>query len=86
LDIGEAEAIALAIEMKADIVLLDEIEGRDVAAQLDLPVAGTLGILLAAKLKGEVPTIGPEIRLLRERGNFFISRRLEAEILAAAGE
>jgi hypothetical protein len=86
LDIGEAEAIALAIEMKADIVLLDEIEGRDVAAQLDLPVAGILGILLAAKLKGEIPALRPEIRLLRERGNFFISRRLEAEILAAAGE
>lgn len=48
LDRGEAEAIALAIELKADWTLLDEREGRKVAKSLGLKVTGILGILLRA--------------------------------------
>ncbi len=42
LDIGEAEAIALALEMKADQVLIDERRGRTVAARLNLGYTGIL--------------------------------------------
>ncbi|MGL5078707.1 MAG: DUF3368 domain-containing protein, partial [Waterburya sp.] len=46
LDIGEAEAIALAVEMKADQVLIDERRGRLVANRLKLRHTGVLGILV----------------------------------------
>ncbi|MFN6478407.1 DUF3368 domain-containing protein [Nostoc sp. DedQUE07] len=49
LDIGEAEAIALALEMKADRVLIDERHDRMVAARLKLGYTGILGILVEAK-------------------------------------
>jgi len=51
LDIGEREAIQLAVELHADAVLMDETEGRKLAESLRLEVRGTLGILeRAAKL------------------------------------
>lgn len=52
LDHEEAEAIALAIELKADWTLLDEREGRKVAKSFELKVTGILGILLRAKQSG----------------------------------
>lgn len=57
LDVGEAEALALALEAKAAAVLLDEINGRDVARQLGLTVFGTLGLLIIAKQRGLIPEI-----------------------------
>src|SRR6266849_277754 len=42
---GEAEAIALALEMKADHLLIDEREGRTMARQLGLSLTGVLGVL-----------------------------------------
>jgi len=83
---GEAEAIALAAELEAGLVLIDEQEGRQLASGAGLVVTSVLGILLRAKRAGEIPTVKPEIDLLRSRSRFFESSRLEAKILAAAGE
>jgi len=52
LDEGEAEALALAKEIGADIVLMDEKDARQAAERLDLRVLGTVGILIWAKRKG----------------------------------
>lgn len=49
LDTGEAEAIALAVELKADRLLIDERLGRSAALRLGLKITGVLGILVAAK-------------------------------------
>ena len=50
MDAGEAEAIALAEELDADVLLVDEIEARQLALTRGLSVAGTIGILeLAAE-------------------------------------
>lgn len=86
LDRGEAEAIALATDLKADMVLIDEQERRQLASQAGLAVAGVLGILLRAKRMGEIASVKPEIGLLRAKARFFISFSLEAKVLAAAGE
>lgn len=83
---GEAEAIALAADLHADVVIIDEQEGRELAAQAGLQVIGVLGILLRAKREGQIPALKPEIQSLRKKGKFFIAPFLEAKVLAAAGE
>jgi uncharacterized protein len=86
LDRGEAEAIALAAELNADIVLIDEQEGRQLAVQSGLSVTGVLGVLLRAKQSGAISALKPEIQALRAKARFFVSPILEAKFLAAAGE
>ena len=72
--------------MKADLLLIDEREGRIVARQAGLRVRGVPGILLRAKAQGEIPSVKTEIEALRNRAGFFVAPRLEAEILRNAGE
>jgi predicted nucleic acid-binding protein len=83
---GEAEAIALALEMKADWLLMDEREGRAVARQLGLHVTGVLGVLLRGKKMGHLEAIKPEIDALRAKAHFFIAPDLERAILSHAAE
>jgi len=85
LDEGEAEAIVLALEVNADLVLLDDREARLQAKRLGLHVTGTLGILLRAKRLGLIESLKEELNKLKEAG-FRISRNLEEEILKKAGE
>ena len=52
LDEGESEAITLARERRAHVLLMDEAKGRQVAKRMGLPVMGTLGLLLASCKRG----------------------------------
>jgi len=83
---GEAEAIALAADLKADAIIIDEQEGRELATHAGLYVTGVLGILLRAKRDSHIPALKPEIQSLRNKARFFIHPLLEAKVLAAAGE
>jgi predicted nucleic acid-binding protein len=56
---GEAEAIALAIELKADELLIDERLGRREATRLGVPITGVLGVLLIAKQRGLIAAVKP---------------------------
>ena len=89
LDQGEAEAIALATEIQAAVLLIDEKEGRSVARQAGLVVRGVLGVLgvlLRAKAMGEIASVKAEIDALRNRAGFFIAASLEIDVLKSAGE
>ena len=48
LDRGESEAIIYADEVKADLLLMDEIAGRKVAQNMNIPMTGSLGVLIRA--------------------------------------
>ncbi|MFZ0544059.1 MAG: DUF3368 domain-containing protein [Candidatus Promineifilaceae bacterium] len=86
LDRGEAETIVLALELGADLVLLDERDGRYAAQRLGLKVVGVLGILLEAKSKGFIKHIKPPLDGLRQQAGFYISETLYQHVLALAGE
>ncbi|MSS73638.1 MAG: DUF3368 domain-containing protein [Candidatus Latescibacteria bacterium] len=82
---GESEAISLALEVNARWVLLDERPARRLAQTLGLPVIGTLGILLASKRRGFMPSIRPSIDALVSFG-FRITPDLYDRVLTDAGE
>ena len=83
---GEAEALALALERRADLTLLDDGDARRRATKAGLRISGVLGVLLRAKRNGRVPSLREEIRRLRKEARFFVARPLERELIAAAGE
>lgn len=86
LDPGEAEAISLALELKADLILLDERDGRAAAERAGLRVTGLFGVLWRAKKDGQVESISQELEALRTRARFFVSSKWERLILESAGE
>ena len=86
LDRGEAEALTLALELRADLILIDEMAGRAKARALGLEIIGVLGVLLEAKHRGEIETISPLLDQLQINHRFFIAPRLLEEILRLAGE
>jgi uncharacterized protein len=82
---GEAEVITLALEVDAARVVLDDLDARRFAGRLGLQTIGTLGVLLAAKLSGELPSLAVEIERLRQAG-FRAAPTLVQAVLEAAGE
>lgn len=85
-DAGEAEAIVVALEVKADLLLLDERLGRRLARDYNLKILGLLGVLKIAKRKGFLHAVKPSIdKLIRDAG-FRISQQLYLEVLIDVGE
>ena len=86
LDRGEAESIALALELGADLVLLDEREGRHTAQRLDLRISGVVGLLLEAKSCGALVSIRPHLDALRRNAGFYLGDAVYRAALLLAGE
>ena len=86
IDRGEAERIVLAIELEADLVLLDEKEGRHAAQRLGLKMVGVVGILLEAKKKGFVDSVRPHLDALRQVAGFYLQESLYRYVLNLAEE
>jgi uncharacterized protein len=85
LDSGEAEAIVLATEINADLLIMDEKLGRFHAKHADLKVTGIIGVLIKAKQQGIITEIKPLLSELIEK-NVWIGDKLMNEILTQAGE
>ncbi|KAA9404728.1 DUF3368 domain-containing protein [Haloarcula hispanica] len=84
LDLGETAAICHAIEHDADLILLDEKDGRQVARRHSLTVTGVIGILLRGANAGDIE-LKHELDALRDAG-FWISDELYSKILSEATE
>lgn len=85
-NVGEAEAIALAAEVGADILLIDEAQGRRTASRLGLKTTGVLALLVLAKERGLVHRVAPLLAELDDKISFRISGELRQRILEDAGE
>jgi predicted nucleic acid-binding protein len=77
---GETEGIALAVELRADLILIDDSDARQEAAKRNLTVTGTLGVLRLAALQRIVDL--PEAIAKLRSSNFFVSPRLVDDLLA----
>ena len=84
--IGEATAIALAKELSADFVLIDERAGAQLATQSGLRTIGVLGILLEAKTAGLITEVRPWLDRLREEIGFWVSDPVYQYVLGLAEE
>lgn len=86
LDPGESEAIALAQEIEADTLLIDERKGRAVAMRVGLNTMGVAGMLVVAKREGHILRVEPHLSRLRNEFGFRLSNSLYREVLRRAGE
>jgi len=82
---GEASVLALALESKSPVVILDDGVGRRAAEFLNIPLTGTLGLLVDAKRKGMIPSMAMTLDEL-DRLRFRISPGTRLAVLKLAGE
>jgi len=77
---GERQAILLAEELLADVLLIDEQIGRTIALSRNLPLSGTLGVLERADRMGLVSDFPQVLQRLKTSG-FYIAEALEQRLL-----
>lgn len=86
IDRGEASALALAVELETECLLLtDDQRARRAALLLGVEVRGTLGILLVARQRQLVPSLAPILAGMRQRG-FWVTDELISKTLRDAGD
>ncbi len=77
---GEIEAIGLALQLDADLLLVDERQARKFANKKGIRVFGTLGVLKLAHQRGLVADLRLALHELRANG-FYVGDELYQEIL-----
>ncbi|MBI2451529.1 hypothetical protein HYV50_00455 [Candidatus Pacearchaeota archaeon] len=88
LDLGEAEAISLCLQEKADYFLTDDLDARQVAGEYNLEVHGAVGIILRAFREKIIDkkTAIEKIRELKTKSSLFITQDLIDEVIKAVNE
>jgi len=85
LDAGETEVLMLALETPNSVVILDDALARRTAKWLNIPVKGTLGLLLDAKRAELIPALEPVLNELQQLG-FRLASTTRVEVLRIANE
>lgn len=82
---GESEAICLYEEIHANLLIIDDLEGRRVAERLGINMTGTLGVLLLAKQEKLIDAVKPLVDEMVRHG-FRVADGLYKDILVEADE
>lgn len=85
LDPGESQAIGLAMHMNADLLIMDELDGRWEARNQGIRIAGMLGIFKMAKERNIISAVAPYLNKLRLT-SFKLSPALYNMVLNDVGE
>jgi predicted nucleic acid-binding protein len=85
LDAGEAAVLAVALSQPDSQAILDDLAARRCARALNVPLQGTLGLILVAKNLGMVSAVRPVLDVLRQTG-MYVSNGLAQQVLDQAGE
>jgi len=83
---GEAEAIKLAKEINADVLLTDDRKARAAATELAINALGLLGVVVQARLSGQIQSARTLIEAIETRGGLYLSDSVKAEALKLTGE
>ena len=82
---GEAEVMARALAFPGYTTVLDERAARRKAAQIGVPVLGSLRVIVKAKERGLIPLARPALEKLRG-SDAYVSDELIDRAIALAGE
>jgi predicted nucleic acid-binding protein len=83
---GEAQAILLAKEVGAEILITDDRKARTAAISLGLRCTGLLGLLVRAKQSNQLSSVRAMIDVLEKKGGLYLSEAVKAEAARIAGE
>ncbi len=83
---GERETIALALESRADLIIIDDQLGRHTAREKGLTVTGTVGVLVEAKQKSLIQSLKPILDDLISKAGFWVSQKLYDRVLEVSHE
>ena len=86
LDGGEADALILAIEHRATLIILDEVAGRSIAEAQQLLYTGSIGCLVEAKHRGLIAAIHPHMDAMRQQAGFWLRDSVYERVLRDVGE
>ncbi|CAN5771423.1 hypothetical protein BH20ACI4_BH20ACI4_19570 [soil metagenome] len=86
MDEGEAQAIALALEINCDLLLMDERIGTTIARREGLQTIGLVGVLIKAKEVGIIKEVREILDELKNIAGFWLEAKLEKKILEQLGE
>ena len=82
----KSEALALAIELQADLLLIDERKGNDAAKRLGIATIGVFGVLLEAKKRSLIAGVLPLVDRLVKELKFYTSPNVRQRLADLANE
>lgn len=83
---GEAEAISLARELSARLLVTDDRKARVAAKRLNVPCIGLVGVVIQAKRQGKIPSVRDLLEIVQNKGGLYLSDAVIAEALRLADE